>query len=85
MFIVQVSPVVQQTLHYLPPGIRTHFQSQLPRENAAQFSAAAAIHTVLNFVPLGTHYCWVDSDSVDSKLSQGISHERHCRNQTPDP
>ena len=32
-------------------------QSHLPGENAAQFSAAVAIHRVPIIVPPGTHYC----------------------------
>ena len=47
-------------------------QSHLPGETAAQFSAALANHTVLIFVPPGTHYCWVDRGVVDSNLAQGF-------------
>ena len=47
-------------------------QSHLPRENAVQFSAAVAIHTVPIFFPPGTHYWRVDRGSVDSKLVQGF-------------
>ena len=36
------------------------------------FSAAVDIHTVPNFPPLGTHYCWVDRSGVDSKFAQGF-------------
>ena len=53
----------------IPPCIGTHFsQFHLPVENAAQFSAAVAIHTVPLFVLPGTHHCWVDSVGVESKL-----------------
>ena len=48
------------------------FQSHLPGQNAAQFSAAVANRTVLNLVPPGTHYCWVDRGGMDSKLVQGF-------------
>ena len=42
------------------------------------FAAAEAIHKVPIFIPLGTHYCWVDTGSADSMLAQ------HDGNQTPD-
>ena len=41
-------------------------RSHLPWENATQFSAVVAIHTMPIFIPLGTHYCWVDRGGVDS-------------------
>ena len=47
-------------------------QSYLFGENAAQFSAATAIHTVLIFGPPGTHYCWVDRGGVDSRHAQSF-------------
>ena len=50
----------------------THPQSHLLGENATQFSAAVAIHAVPIFIPPGTHYCWKDRGSVDSKLAQGF-------------
>ena len=47
-------------------------QSQLPGENAVQFSAGVAIHTAPIFIPPDTHYFWVDIGSVCSKLAQGF-------------
>ena len=47
-------------------------QCHIPRDNAAQFSAAVAICTIPIFVPPGTHYCRVDRGGVDSKLAQGF-------------
>ena len=44
----------------------------LPGENAAQFSAVVAIHTVPIFVPPGTHYRWVGRGGVDLKFAQGF-------------
>ena len=70
MFIVQISPEVQRTLNYLPPGIGTHsFTVSSSWEEYSAFSAAEAIHTVAIFVPPGTHYCWVDRGGVDSKFA----------------
>ena len=43
-------------------------QSHLPGENAAQFSAAGAIHTVPIFISPGSHHCCVDRGNVDSNL-----------------
>ena len=40
--------------------------------NIRKCFASVAIHTVLIFVPLGTHYCRVDRGGVDSKLAQGF-------------
>ena len=56
------------------PQVLEHIlsQSHLPRENAAQFSAAVAIYTVPIFVPPGTHYYWVGRGGVDSNLAQGF-------------
>ena len=58
----------------IPVGLAelTLTQSHLPRENAAQFSAAVAVFTVPILVPCGTHYCWVDRGGVDLKLAQGL-------------
>ena len=48
-------------------------QYHLPGENAAQFSAAVAVHTVPFFVSCGTHYCWVDRSGVDSNLPKAFT------------
>ena len=59
-------------IHYPQVSELTLSQSHLAGENAAQFSTAVAIHTVPIFVPSGTHYCWMDRGSVDSKFTQGF-------------
>ena len=52
-------------------GMGTHsFTVSSPWGECRQFSAAEAIHTI--FRPPGTHFCWVDRGSVDSKLAQGL-------------
>ena len=73
MFIVQISPVDSADFTLITPRYwNSLLQSNLPGENAAQVSAAVAIHTVPISIPPGTHYCWVDRDGVDSKLAQGF-------------
>ena len=75
MFIVQISPVGSEDFTYLTPSIETHsftLSYDIREENAAQFSAAVAMHTVPIFVPPGTRYCWVDRGCVDTKLAQGF-------------
>ena len=71
MFIVQIAPVgpVDFYINYPKVGLLelTLSQSHLLGENAAHFSPAVAIHTVLIFVPPSTPYCWVDTGGVDSK------------------
>ena len=37
------------------------------------------------FVPPSTHYCCVARGIVDSKLIQGFTHDRSCRNRTLEP
>ena len=71
MFIVQISRSAGSADFYIiyPQVLELALSlSHLPGENAAQFSAAVAIRTVLIFVPPGTHYCWVYRGGVDSKL-----------------
>ena len=63
----------------------TLLQSHLPGENAAQFSVAEAIHTVPIVAPPGTHYCgWTEVVWIQS-VPMVLTHDRHCRNRTPDP
>ena len=71
LFIVQISP--KADINY-PRGIGTQSVtvSSLWGECSA-FSAAEAIHIIKKiFVSLGTHYCWVDIDCVDSTLAQSF-------------
>ena len=49
-------------------------QSHLPGENVENFCLQLGpfAHTIPIFVPPGTHYCWVEKGSVDSKLVLGL-------------
>ena len=72
-YLVQISPEIHRTLHYLPPGIGTHFFCYLPWENAAHFLKLKPFTQYQSFIPPGTHYYWVDR-GVDSKFAQGLLH-----------
>ena len=67
-----ISPVGSVDFTSFSPFWNSFFQSHLPREKAAKYSAAVDNHTVPIFVPTGTHYCWVYRAGVYSKLAQGF-------------
>ena len=66
-----------------PQVLELNLFQYFPGENAAQFSAARAIHTVPIFVPPGIHYCWVDRGGADSKLAQGFYTRLGLRESNP--
>ena len=75
MFIVKISPEGSADYRFYPKVLELALsQSHLSRENATQFSRAVVIHTLLIFVPPGTHYWRVDRGGMDSKFAQGFLH-----------
>ena len=72
--IVQISQytVSADFIFYTPRYLKILSECHLDVDNAVQFSAAVAIHTLPIFVPPGTHYYWVDRSSADLKISQGF-------------
>ena len=79
MFMVQISPWTLITHRYW----NSLFQSHLPGENVAQFSAAVAIHVIPIFIPPGTITAgWTEALWIQS-LPKAFTHDQRCRNRTP--
>ena len=73
VFKVQISPVGTADLVLFTPRYwNSLFHSLISLARMQLIFCSVAIHTVPIFVPPGTHYCWVDRGSVDSKLAQGL-------------